>query len=125
MSGIMEQSKAEAGLASKHNNDNNFNAKEAHNKDSIVSVTTNGTKNSLSDSSKFALRSATVKDESSKKLLDSFVDSANKSKTKNMKDWTVNKLRFNSVGLLGRDNELKSLHACWERMMQPEQQTKE
>eukprot|EP00957_Ditylum_brightwellii_P103819 7908395-Ditylum_brightwellii.AAC.1 len=64
MSGITEQSKADAQLASKHNNNNSFNAKEAHNKDGIVSVTKNGTRNSLSDSSKFALRSVTVKDES-------------------------------------------------------------
>jgi len=34
-------------------------------------------------------------------------------------------VQINEVGLLGRNNEIDTLHACWDRMMQPEQQTKE
>eukprot|EP00957_Ditylum_brightwellii_P116620 8895861-Ditylum_brightwellii.AAC.1 len=58
-------------------------------------------------------------------MIKSLPDSTNSSRDKNTKDWTINKLRFNEVGLLGRDNEINTLHACWNRMMQPEQQTKE
>eukprot|EP00957_Ditylum_brightwellii_P131140 10002243-Ditylum_brightwellii.AAC.1 len=120
MSGITEQSKTGTRLASKHKNEYSFNAKEAYSKDSIVSVTQNGTEKSLLDSSKFLLRSVSIEDEINRKW-DSFADSTNKSKNRNMKDWTVNKLWVKSVGLLGRGMELKPLHACWECMVQPEQ----
>eukprot|EP00957_Ditylum_brightwellii_P208936 15359593-Ditylum_brightwellii.AAC.1 len=59
-------------------------------------------------------------------MIKSITDATNSSKdNKNTRDWTINKLRFNAVGLLGRNNEIDTLHACWNRMMQPEQQTKE
>eukprot|EP00957_Ditylum_brightwellii_P204188 15338046-Ditylum_brightwellii.AAC.1 len=47
------------------------------------------------------------------------------SKRTHTQSWTINKIWFDAVGLLGRDKELNTLHACWNRMMQPEHQTKE
>eukprot|EP00957_Ditylum_brightwellii_P078321 5955227-Ditylum_brightwellii.AAC.2 len=97
MSGVAEQSNAEAQLT--------FSAKEAHSKEAV---------------SKMAPKIL-----SKKELIKSLADATNNSKDKNTKDWAINKLRFNAVGLLGHKNEFETLYACWNRMMQPEQQIKE
>jgi len=73
--------------------------------------------------SDFTLRKPTIESEYKKSMI---VQPLNLSKVnKNVQDLTVNKLRFGSVGLLGRTNEIETLQACADRVLQPNQETKE
>eukprot|EP00957_Ditylum_brightwellii_P160114 12188553-Ditylum_brightwellii.AAC.1 len=126
MSGTAGQSKAEARLSLKDKNDNTFSSEKA--KNSTENEKSLGERKKRV-SSKFALRNPSIYDENNQTIISSLLlpDATIASKMKNSQSWTVNKLRFNSVGLLGRENEQRILSACWDRMMlQPaEQQTKE
>eukprot|EP00957_Ditylum_brightwellii_P041560 3147831-Ditylum_brightwellii.AAC.1 len=82
-------------------------------------------KREKSSASKFAMRNLSIQKGSTQRTIESLTDSTSSSKNTSTKDWTINKFWFNAVGLLGCNNEIKTLHACWYRMMQPEQQTKE
>eukprot|EP00957_Ditylum_brightwellii_P096678 7363356-Ditylum_brightwellii.AAC.1 len=116
MSGTAKQPNAEARQLA-------FTAEETHRKGS---ASKNGTEDSKSAASKFALRKFSIQKGSAQRMIKSHSDASNSAKdNKSTKDWTINKLRFNAVGLLGRNNEINTLHACWDRMMQPKQQTKE
>eukprot|EP00957_Ditylum_brightwellii_P148362 11294747-Ditylum_brightwellii.AAC.1 len=119
MSGTTLQSFSEAQLY--------FTVKDASSKDSLSK---NDTKDSLKEreklaTSKFAARNLSTQSRRTQKMIKSLPDATNSSRKKNTKDWTINKLQFNAIGLLGGNNGIHTLHACWNCMMQPEQQIKE
>lgn len=144
MSATAEQTKAEIQRSLYCNNESAYSTKKPHNESDIISSSNNTTKKSVSwtsalsemkfntvgeckdsDPSKFALRSLSVKEQIRQKTITPFSDITDPSKSKNAQDLTVNKLRFHSVGLLGRDEEIMTLNVCLNKMIQPGKQTKE
>mmetsp|Transcript_60879 Transcript_60879/g.90262 ORF Transcript_60879/g.90262 Transcript_60879/m.90262 type:complete len:126 (-) Transcript_60879:249-626(-) len=117
MSGSAEQSNAETQPAPMHSNDKTFSAEEAHSKDSDFISSKNSTKETLGESEKsntsqFSLRNPSMNDEIIQSIIKSVHDTSRSSKNSSTKDWTNNKLRFNAVSLLGRENEI-TLNGCW------------
>eukprot|EP00957_Ditylum_brightwellii_P049604 3762751-Ditylum_brightwellii.AAC.2 len=96
-----------------------------HNNQSIISGTTEQQIAEPQLDNKVVLRNLSIEKESTLRMIKFLPDTTNSRKDKNTKDWTINKLRFNAVGLLGSNNEINILHACWNCMMHPEQQIKE
>eukprot|EP00957_Ditylum_brightwellii_P211708 15366494-Ditylum_brightwellii.AAC.1 len=70
--------------------------------------------------------SSIIENKYNQAIIKSVTESINMSKTNsNIQGMSMNKLRFHLVGLLGRDEEIKMLRTCLERVMQSEQQKKE
>eukprot|EP00957_Ditylum_brightwellii_P029426 2224485-Ditylum_brightwellii.AAC.1 len=120
MQGNARQTKAETLLSAKDNNDSTFSF--SNNMDETLRNIRK------QDSAKFALRFPSMRssgNEHEQKIMARCTRGSAPKYNKRIQGFTMNKLRFHSVGLLGRKEEIKTICACLGRAMQPEKQTKE
>eukprot|EP00957_Ditylum_brightwellii_P097552 7429737-Ditylum_brightwellii.AAC.1 len=96
MPGIAKQSNTEARQLA-------FTAEETHNKCSASRDSVE--EREKSSASKFAMRKLSIQKGSAQRMIESLPNATNIAKDRNTKSWTINKLRFSAVGLLGRNNE--------------------